>query len=145
MKGKTPDGPHGPFVMPGNYEAIISTNGTSVRKPFVVRIDPRVQISEEDLQLQYQLSKRCYDAYHKLEDAKDEISRHRTIKDYILEFRGEGKPAPSDVLYGSVYEKPDDEETMVGVQSKLLSMIDLLQGADARPTDQLPASPAVFL
>jgi hypothetical protein len=50
--------------------------------------------------------------------------------------RGAGEPGDPDILYGSIYEAPADEETVVGLQHKLLYILNILQGADARPTPQ---------
>lgn len=47
-----------------------------------------------------------------------------------------GAPAAPDLLYGSITAVPDDRETVVGLQQKFLSMLSLLQAADARPTIQ---------
>ncbi|MFN8689979.1 MAG: hypothetical protein ACK5XL_08265, partial [Cyclobacteriaceae bacterium] len=38
------------------------------------------------------------------------------------------------VLYGAATETPLEKETLVGLQDKLLHVIALIQGADARPT-----------
>jgi len=50
--------------------------------------------------------------------------------------RGEGMPGDPDTMYGSIYAVPDSTETVVGLQEKLLHMLNLLQAADARPTAQ---------
>ncbi len=41
-----------------------------------------------------------------------------------------------DVLYDSIVEVPAAEETVVGLQFKYLFLLNLVQGADARPTPQ---------
>jgi hypothetical protein len=39
-------------------------------------------------------------------------------------------------LYGSIYDTPTEQETVVGLQEKFLYMLHLLQTADVRPTPQ---------
>ena len=50
--------------------------------------------------------------------------------------RGSGVPENPDVLYDSITAVDPSQETLVGLQQKLLFMMNLLQAADARPTTQ---------
>ena len=54
----------------------------------------------------------------------------------LLTFRGSGTAGNPDVLYGSIYDTPVDQESIVRLQHKFLFLLNLLQGADARPTTQ---------
>ena len=57
-------------------------------------------------------------------------------RDGMAALRGQGAAGAGDVQYGSITTVTNDEETVVGLQSKLLFMLELLQTADARPTSQ---------
>jgi hypothetical protein len=53
-----------------------------------------------------------------------------------MALRGSGTPEYPDILYDSISAVDPKEETVVGLQQKLLFMMNVVQGADARPTAQ---------
>jgi photosystem II stability/assembly factor-like uncharacterized protein len=60
----------GPFVVPGQYEAVFIGNGQLVRQKFTVTEDPRVHVSQDDLVAQWKAAERImaglkttYDSY----------------------------------------------------------------------------------
>lgn len=53
----TPKTPLGMWVMPGTYQVRLTVNGVAYRQAVVVRMDPRVRTSPQDLQTQFALSK----------------------------------------------------------------------------------------
>lgn len=56
--GNTPvNQPPGPFVVPGQYEVILTVDGKTYRQSLTVLIDPRVQVSAADLQAQTDLAR----------------------------------------------------------------------------------------
>lgn len=56
--GDTPvNQPPGPLVMPGTYELVLTVDGRTYRQPLTVTLDPRVQISPNDLQAQIDLAR----------------------------------------------------------------------------------------
>ena len=141
----TPSGPRGPFVHPGRYRVRLTVDGQIQERILQVSMDPRVSISDTDLKLQTDLSMICYQAYHELQDIREAIdARLKTgtgteQREKMEARRGEGGPEDADILYGSVYETPLEEETVVALQYKFLHFIQLLQSADARPTAQVTA------
>jgi hypothetical protein len=133
VHGRTPTGPQGPFVAPGTYRVRLTVDGSAQERTLEVRLDPRVEMSAEDLRLQTSSSMDCYRGYlalHKIREAIDAGSGE------WKSFRGEGEPGEPDTLYGGIRETPPEQETVVGLQSKLLHLMKLLQEADARPTSQ---------
>lgn len=46
------------------------------------------------------------------------------------------EPGDPDTLYGSIRASAPEEETVTGLQHKLLFLLNVFQGADARPTTQ---------
>ncbi len=142
----TPDGPHGPFVHPGAYIVRLTVDGEIREEALNVRLDPRVEIGEEGLQLQTEYSMRAYQGYLVLQELRSAIdaalqargvTEARTVG--LTALRGEGRPGDPDILYGSIYTTPPEEETVVGLQHKFLFVLNILQGADARPTTQAMA------
>src|SRR6202041_833652 len=48
----------GPIAVPGQYEATLIANGTIMKQPFTITLDPRVHISQADLEAQLTAGKR---------------------------------------------------------------------------------------
>ena len=117
-----------------------------MERPIDIRMDPRVTASAEDLRMQSDLSMACYWAYLRAQalveaiDAALEDPPPAARRDRLTALRGSGRPEDPDILYSAIYETPPDEETVVGLQEKLLYMLNVLQSADARPTTQAEAA-----
>jgi hypothetical protein len=60
--GNTAPEPKGPWVVPGTYRVKLTVNGQSYAQSLTVRMDPRVKTTPADLQRQFTLAKRVYDA-----------------------------------------------------------------------------------
>jgi hypothetical protein len=108
-----------------------------------VRLDPRVALAPEDLQAQTDLSMAVYRAYAQAQALREGIDAALVRPDVTADsrralerLRGAGRPGDADVMYGSISAAAPDEETVVGLQEKLLHMLVLLQAADAKPTAQ---------
>ncbi|HSF15769.1 MAG TPA: glycoside hydrolase [Vicinamibacteria bacterium] len=141
VHARTPSSPQGPFVAPGAYDIRLTVDGSVLERTLEVRLDPRVEMTSEDVRLQTDSSLTCYDGYLELQAIREAIdARVETLdgvrRDAWMAFRGRGDPSEPDTLYGSIYESPPAEETVVGLQQKFLYMLKLLQDADARPTSQ---------
>jgi hypothetical protein len=139
----TPSGPVGPFVHPGRYRVRLTVDGAVSERPLDIRMDPRVSITDNDLQAQTDLSMASYRGYLRAQAVREAIDAllargglTDTRRGALQALRGQGLPGDSDILYGSIYAAPDATETVVGLQEKLLHMLGLLQASDARPTTQ---------
>ena len=136
----TATSPVGPFVHPGRYTVRLTAGGVTVERPIDVRMDPRVAISDADLRLQTDLSLACYRAYQRAQEIREAldaaVNRQTDRREQRMALRGSGTPENPDVLYESISAADPTEETIVGLQQKLLFMMNLLQAADARPTTQ---------
>lgn len=142
----TPTGPPGPFVPPGRYTVRLTVDGTTFERPLDVRLDPRVVLSEADVQLQTSYSLRCYDGYLRAQEIREALEARlvqarlpAARQTALLALRGEGQPGDIDFHYSSIRHTPDDQETLVGLQQKFLYLLNVLQSADARPTEQAMA------
>lgn len=139
---RTPSGPTGPFVHPGQYTVRLRVDGDSHEQKIRVRIDPRVVIGEADLQLQTDLSLACYRAYHQaqvIRETIDDMLSSNPAADRqaaLRALRGAGAPSSPDILYSSITARDPGQETLVGLQEKFLYLLNVLQSADARPTRQ---------
>ena len=57
----TPAFPLGALVLPGTYTARLSVNGKAYEQPLVVTMDPRVDVTNDSLKLEYQLETKAID------------------------------------------------------------------------------------
>lgn len=137
----TPSGPLGPFVAPGTYRVKLTAGDQVMEQNLEVRLDPRVDISTGDLQLQTDYSMACYRAYlqaQKLREAIDALLSQTTLnasrRDALEALRGAGDPGGGDIIYGSIYARPAEQEDLVGLQRKFLYLLTAFQHADAKPT-----------
>ncbi|MFQ5739950.1 MAG: hypothetical protein ACE5JX_13155 [Acidobacteriota bacterium] len=157
---QTPSHPLGPWVHPGQYAIRLTVDGRSVEQPLSVRLDPRVRISGSALREQFDLSMICYQGYQRATGARGRIHRLRAQIQKLLdagslgplapqlfeleksaaEIEGKGIPRAPDLLYSSVYAESPGSATLSGMQRRFLYLLELLQGADAKPTSQASAA-----
>ncbi len=134
----TPSGPEGPFVAPGTYKVQLIVDGEMTEKNITVKLDPRSTMSDEALALQTDLSLQTYTDYGTLQDIREAMDKmvvtNGSKREKFSAFRGEGAPEDGDLIYGSIYASALEDETIVGLQSKLLFLLNVLQKTDARPT-----------
>ena len=155
--GTTPSSPLGPWVHPGQYVVRLEVDGQRFEQSLRVRLDPRVEVAPEALEQQRDLSMACYDGYHQAQAARAQIralraqiqahldaERPGALKETLAALdeaadaiEGRGTPGAPNLLYGSVYA---GQETLAGLQTTLLYLMELLQGADAQPTRQAMAA-----
>lgn len=138
-------GPMGPYVHPGTYTVRLWIDGVVQENKIDVRLDPRVNISASDLQLQTSNSLTCYKTYSQVQNLRDLIDAKladpkmkwpKGKKELVQTFRGNGLPDNPDALYGSIAESTLENETLVSLQDKLLYLLVVLQSADEAPTSQ---------
>jgi len=95
-------------------------------------------MSADALNLQTTLSLQCYNNYETLQVIRESIDKKLADKDgsknELQKFRGSGEPNNGDIIYGSIYDSELKDETIVGLQSKLLYLLTVLQNADEMPT-----------
>ncbi|MFZ5970242.1 MAG: WD40/YVTN/BNR-like repeat-containing protein [Bacteroidota bacterium] len=142
----TPSGPEGPWAMPGNYKVRLTVDGQVMEQTLILRLDPRLRITQGDLQQQAELSLTCYQHYHTLQQLREMIDQKlqdtkkrwpKGRREALLAYRGSGAPENPDIMYGGILDTPADKETLVGLQDKFLHVMALLQSADAPPTEAM--------
>jgi len=130
----TESSPVGPFVAPGTYKVQLRVNGQLLEQNLTVLLDPRSEMSANALQLQTNLSMQSYRNYEKLQDIREAIDTNKNATTAQLKYRGRGAPNDGNPLYGSIYNTELTNETLVSLQSKLLFLLNILQGSDTKPT-----------
>jgi photosystem II stability/assembly factor-like uncharacterized protein len=124
----TPFTPQGVAVMPGKYTVKLTANGKTQTQILTVRIDPRITTSTLDLRQQFDLSMQAFEGvkqtYAMIEEAK--------------KLKGKVDAAKLDLLLNGT--KPPTQNLsdlpLNRLNSAFVSLLDLLQDADVKPTSQ---------
>ena len=121
-----------PWVMPGKYTATLTVKGHTVTKTFEVKMDPRVKTSRKDLQLQHDLSLKCYKDMEQITGITKEIRMAVATLDVVKQKK------TSDIggLIKKTGELLNGRESFTAVNNNLGGAFGILQGADVRPTTQ---------
>jgi photosystem II stability/assembly factor-like uncharacterized protein len=143
VQWNTPDGPLGPFVHPGTYTVRLTVDGVVQERPISVALDPRVDISHADLQLQSKYSLLVYEAYQRIQGAVENIDRRlssstlsESVRTMLSDIRGRGAAGDPDIVYSSINQAEIQDETFVGLQEKFQYLLNVYQASDSRPTSQ---------
>jgi photosystem II stability/assembly factor-like uncharacterized protein len=83
----------GPIAAPGQYEATLIANGTLMKQPFTITLDPRVHVSQADLEAQLTAGKRIDSGLASSAKAFGEITNLRNAIADRLKTLG---PVPED-------------------------------------------------
>ncbi len=125
--------PTSPWAMPGTYTVALIADGKTYTQPLTLKMDPRVTTSQAGLLQQFTLSKLLYDDLQRLvpalHQAKQMLAQHPAS-------------APLQALVGSAHRRGTGPllDTLTGVQSAAMQMMNILQGADVAPTTQAVAA-----
>ncbi len=141
---RTPVSPSGPFVHPGRYTLRLTADGNVSERSIEVRMDPRVEMSPEEIRRQTDGSMTAYRGYNELQAIRHVIDETLPRRDEWMRLRGEGLPGVPDTTYGAIYDTPLENETIVSLQEKLLYVLALYQQADAPPTTQAETAIALL-
>ncbi|HTH50372.1 MAG TPA: hypothetical protein VL501_00475, partial [Pyrinomonadaceae bacterium] len=142
---------NGPRIPPGDYEVILTVDGKQVgRQKFVVKEDPRVPVTQEDLQAQYELMTKIGS---KINDTHAAITEIRDLKSQLegVQKRIKGDKALSDMASDISKKLAAVEEALIQTKirsgqdalnfpirlnNKLAALSSSIDSADAPPTAQ---------
>ena len=110
-------GERGPVAVPGHYQVRLTVGGQTQTAGFDLKLDPRVNVSQADLEAQLKL----------LLDTRDELSRVydtvNQIQDVRLQLAGLKRRLPESVSAKSIVNAADDlEKKLVGVRDDLINL-----------------------
>ena len=140
----TPSEPQGPLAAPGQYTAVLTAAGTTLRRTFTLKMDPRVVATPNDIRQMFEISHSCYEGLNKVRTAQAEI---RALREKL-------KSAPNESLDRQLAELEGaaagprfrrgggSEMSLARVASDLLAVMNTADEADARPTTQALAASA---
>jgi photosystem II stability/assembly factor-like uncharacterized protein len=87
-------GPLGPWALPGNYTVKLTVDGKIYTRPLVVKMDPRIQSSLEELRAQHEME---MDAADVMDDSYESLEQVQSIREQIKDLapKAKGKLANS--------------------------------------------------
>src|SRR4030095_10199285 len=131
-----------PWVMPGNYIAILTADGISDTTMFTIKMDPRVKTSLPNRKLQHDLSLQCYNGRKECMKVLEEIRSYLSMLHSQLT---NAAPAVADELNKKDKLARELENTPQGstepsfgrLNSGFASVFGALQDSDMQPTTQM--------
>jgi hypothetical protein len=143
----TPRHPVGPWALPGAYGVLLTAGGVTERQPLTVEMDPRVRTSAADLARQFELSSDLCEVMREDSAALREVRALRAQVKALGEKAGKG---PAGEALAALEAKAARLEGSAGgfeggpgggtaaslsrLNSQLVTILDVLQEADAKPT-----------
>ena len=148
--GDTPKEPIGPAVPPGKYLVKLTVNGQQYSAPLVVKIDPRVKMTEADLRQQFELGLKMAQITW---DAAPAISQLRGLRAALKERIAKGGPPDLTTALTSFDQQAAGFESsvpnapagapmnnLVRISGQAASLLDNFESADMPPTAQAVAA-----
>jgi photosystem II stability/assembly factor-like uncharacterized protein len=152
IAGQTPrHQPPGPYVVPGRYEVVLTVAAQTYRQPLLVKLDPRVQTSQADLQAQLDLARQITDAMASSYKSYNDIASLRVAlaeRQKSLTGKSDAKDV-SDAISALVKELGDIEDgtnTSPGfgsINRDLARYLTMIEGGDMRPPQSARENVAV--
>jgi len=130
-----------PWAPPGQYSVRLTVNGEQFTQPLLLRLDPRVTTSDEDLALLASLSREMWDgamaANAAYEEARALVARldaagNADAKAEVEALAPAPRPSGSGRFFG--FAAPSGPPTLDGVSRTMMSAAMAMQGADVAPT-----------
>jgi photosystem II stability/assembly factor-like uncharacterized protein len=147
----TPSQPEGPLASPGEYTVRLTVNGKSHTQPLTLKMDPRVKTPPAGIAKMFEISIRCYEGIAKTRAAQAEIRKLRDQLRALKEKAGQGtvgsaiaaldqKAAGIEGAAGGAGPRGGGGSGLARLASDFLSVMNLVEGADATPTTQAVAA-----
>ena len=141
-----------PWAMPGRYSVVLKVDGKTLTEPLTVAMDPRVKTPLADLQTQFELSMRLYEARMQLEPISEKLSSIATQLDAARKKNSQAAlTAAMDLvdkkigdLAGVTNRRPGTQLSL-GVVGRVSTLFGRLQDADMPPTASVETATAEVL
>ncbi len=145
-------GPVGPSVVPGRYQVRLTVDGATQTRDFEVKINPRAAeegVTVADLRAKHDFAARVRD---RVTDANQAVIRMRAIKEQVDDRLSKSDNGELQSLAGTVKDRLSGVESEIyqvknqsnqdplnypiRLNNKLAALLNLVEGAYHRPTDQ---------
>ncbi|MDQ2868475.1 MAG: glycoside hydrolase [Verrucomicrobiota bacterium] len=135
-----------PWAMPGDYSVVLTANGQSFTKPLRLKMDPRIKATAAELQMQFDLARKLYDARPPLEEIEKELSALSEQIEKAKERAGDpalkaqlDEFAKKLMTFAPPQPRPG-EPISLDVLRRLRDLFGIIEGTDAAPTPRLQAA-----
>ncbi|MFY9673563.1 MAG: hypothetical protein WAK13_03880 [Terriglobales bacterium] len=145
------DGARGPLAVPGKYQVRLTADGKTETESFELKIDPRVTVSQADLEKQFKLEmdlrdqlNRVYDAVNEIQDVRDQLDGLRrrvgpeaakTLLDGVTALDARLVAVRDPLINFKIAASEDSLAYAPGIDGKLAFLSMAVSGnADAAPT-----------
>ncbi len=145
--------PRGPLAVPGSYQARLTVEGKAYTVPLELKIDPRLSVTQADLERQFELASRIAqrtdqanravnqmeDVRSQLRDLADRLGNDAARKALVEQVRSLEKkigPLEEEIAQTKSKSPQDPLNYPIRVNNKLSLLLDTVEGADAAPTQQ---------
>ncbi len=148
----TPLEPNGPAVLPGTYTIKLTVDGRSFTQPLTVKMDPRVHMTQAQLEIQHSIGVRMLEVNRKAVDALKQLGNTRALNP-VVGVAATNKPSDAgeieilndheeDLELPKIEEEPADVDSaaFVRLQSQALGILDIVESADMPVTSQTIAA-----
>jgi hypothetical protein len=109
----------GPMVTPGNYQVKLTVGGKDYTAPLVVKADPRVDVSQEDFDKQYEFAVKLRDRVTEVHNTVNAIRAARAS----LELRKKADPSKAPQIDAV-------EQKMAAIEGQLIQVESVTRWAD---------------
>ncbi|MGA9978161.1 MAG: hypothetical protein WBQ08_05965 [Candidatus Sulfotelmatobacter sp.] len=110
-------GAHGPVAAPGHYQVRLTAGGQSQTAPLEVKLDPRVNVSQADLEQQVSVLLGIRENLNKVYDTVNQI------QDVRLQLAGLRRRLPENASGKTIAASADDlEKKLVAVRDQLINL-----------------------
>jgi hypothetical protein len=110
-------GARGPVAVPGHYQVRLTVGGQTQTAGLDLKLDPRVHVSQEDLEAQFNLLLETRDELSRVYDAVNQI------QDVRLQLSGLKRRLPENASTKSITNAADElEKKLVGVRDQMINL-----------------------
>lgn len=110
-------GAEGPVVPPGKYQVKLTVGGDTQTASFEVKLDPRVKVSEADLQQQYAMQMQIHDELNRVYDTVNQI---QDVRSQIL---GLKRRLPENASMKTIASSADDlDKKLIAVRDEFVNL-----------------------
>jgi photosystem II stability/assembly factor-like uncharacterized protein len=137
--------PTSPWVMPGTYTVRLLVAGKSYSQPLQVKMDPRVNVTISDLQLQHDISLRAYNLRNRVMKIMDTLQRYKSAIQFqtansSASLQNMAKDTERELLALESSPPGGINESFGRINAELISIFNTLQDTDMPATSQLSAA-----
>ena len=110
-------GAHGPVAVPGRYQVRLTVGTETQNAPFDLKLDPRVNVSQADLEQQFNLIAKVHERLNQVYDAVNQI------QDVRSQVAGLKRRLPENAGVKTIADSAEDlEKKLVAVRDQFLNL-----------------------